>query len=72
MISYLFVPISSHKGVLFFETPGITYLFSLNGLKLPPPHMNIYRPVLEYKTMHAFLRQSEQLQLFVEDIDIAS
>ena len=24
MISYRFVPISSQKGVLFFETPGIT------------------------------------------------
>ena len=27
MISYRFVPISSQKGVLFFETPGIPRLF---------------------------------------------
>ena len=28
MISYDFVPISSQKGVLFFETPGIVAYFN--------------------------------------------
>ena len=29
MISYRFVPISSQKGVFFFETPGIVFVLVL-------------------------------------------
>ena len=32
MVSYRFVPISSQKGVLFFETPGI-YIYSNKKLQ---------------------------------------
>ena len=58
MISYRFVPISSQKGVLFLETPGISiqgstvsmyadepgFLDPCSGHKVPPP---VKSPILQ-------------------------
>ena len=38
MISYRFVPISSQKGVLFFETPGTVPLIAGKDTKSASPH----------------------------------
>ena len=56
MISYRFVPISSQKGVLFFETPGIpiklwlSHLFSISRI-CPNYQMDLLNNYFIYSTV---------------------